>query len=291
MLLAPPPPAELPAEALLARLRARRAALALHGADNGGPTPEAAMAWLHPRLGGALHAGVAPYLEIEAMHCLLLALRHRLAGTSVPPGLLRQPWLAAKLPVLLEQPGEARAVVTRLEAWLSPAYPFVAGLTAGYLDQGPGRLEQQLAGGILGQSLGRACVPVVAMTVRFLIDLRNLLAVLRHWRWHLRVAPGLLAGGELAPAILTRAWAAGDTATIGRLTTQLAGADRADLEPRAAERQLLGGLTRRLRRAGRDPLGSGVILDYLWRCKVATCNRTLRQAAGEEDGLLAVALL
>jgi hypothetical protein len=38
-------------------------------------------------------------------------------------------------------------------------------------------------------------------------------------------------------------------------------------------------------------LGIGVIIDTLWRCQVAARNRALRQTAGEEDGLLAVALL
>ena len=75
MLLAPPSPTDLPAEALLARLRARRAGLELSGAAGGGPAPAEFIDWLAPRLGRALWEALRPCLEIEAMHLLLLALR------------------------------------------------------------------------------------------------------------------------------------------------------------------------------------------------------------------------
>lgn len=291
MLLAPPPPAELPGEALLARLRARRAALDLSGGTGDGPPPAELIAWLYPRLDHPLRTGVLPYLEVEAMHSLLIALRHRLGGEPVPAELLQRPWLAAALPGVLTQPGESQQVVARLEGWLRTDYPFAAGLTTGYLRNGPGGVEQQLAAGMLGQGLARARVPVVRMTLRFLVDLRNLLAIVRHWRWQVSTPPPLLPGGELDAAALGRVWAAGDRLAMARLTARLSGTEPVNLEPRAVERQLLKGLAGRLRRAGRDPLGIGVIIDLLWRCRLAAHNQALRQAVGEEGGLLAVALL
>lgn len=291
MLLAPPPPAELPAEALLARLRARRAALDLSGESAGSPVSDAAMAWLHPRLAPSLRRALLPYLEIEAMHCLLLALRYRLGGEPVPFGLLHQPWLSGEPAGLLDRPGEVDTVLAALEQWLAGDYAFAAGLLNGYLRQGPGQVEQQLAAGILGHALTGARAPVVAMTVRFLVDVRNLLAVLRHWRWRVKAAPPLLAGGEVDSGSLARSWAAGDEGLFRRLAARLDGVELPDLEPRAAERALLSGLTRRLQRAGRDPLGVGVIIDYLWRCRVAARNRALQLADGGEGGLLAAALL
>jgi hypothetical protein len=291
MLLAPPPLTELPEETLLARLRARRAALDSQGSLPEGPLPENPLAWLYPRLERSSRCALRPYLELEAMHCLLLALRHRLAGEPVPPGLLHQAWLAPELAGLLDQPGDARRVVVRLEKWLIGDYPFATGLVQGYVEQGPGRVEQQLATGLLAHALHAARLPVVRMTIRFLIDLRNLLAVLRHWRWRLRTVPALLPGGEVDARLLARAWAAGDVMAVEHLASRLAGSTLTDLEPRSAERQLLGGLTLRLRRAGRDPLGLGVIIDTVWRCQIAARNRALRDAAGGEDGLLAAALL
>jgi hypothetical protein len=44
------------------------------------------------------------------------------------------------------------------------------------------------------------------------------------------------------------------------------------------EQCLLNGLTRLMRHAGRDPLGMGVIIEYLWRIQLAEHNQVLRQA-------------
>jgi hypothetical protein len=291
VLLAPPPPAELPAEALLARLRSRRAKLDRSGESPGAPELAVALAWLHPRLEGHLRVAIQPCLEIAAMHCLLLALRYRLGDEPVPAGLLHQPWLADDLVSLLDQPGEAATLLARLEAWLASDYPFAKGLLEGYLRQGPGQVEHQLAAGMLGQALARARAPVVQMTLRFFADMRNLLAVLRHWRWRVPVVPPLLAGGELDAERLARAWESGDVAMLKRLAARLANGALADLDPREAERALLGGLTHRLQRAGRDPLGIGVIIDYLWCCQIASRNRALQELADGEGDLLAAALL
>ena len=60
MLLAPPPQTELPVEALLARLRARRATLEQQVAVTGSPTPDSLLTWLHPRLAAQPRRALRP---------------------------------------------------------------------------------------------------------------------------------------------------------------------------------------------------------------------------------------
>ena len=278
ILLAPPLPGELPVEALLARLRARRSAIDPGGCGDG-PDPGTLLSWLLPRLDSRRRQLLTPYLEVLAMRVMAVALRHRLAGVTPSPGLLRQPWLGVGLAVLVDAPGEAGDVVSRIERALADCYPFVRGLTREFHDQGPGAVEIRLISGILLQSLSAARDPLVVSVLRFEIDLRNLLALLRHWRWQLRQPPPLLDGGELAAKLLFRIWASGDRLAFARLATRLKAGAALDLEPRAAERQLLATLTRRLRAVGRDPLGLGVILDYLWRGTLAARNRAARLGA------------
>ena len=52
------------------------------------------------------------------------------------------------------------------------------------------------------------------------------------------------------------------------------------------EQTLLQGLTRHLRRAGRDPLGLGVIIEYLWRVELAMHNQLLRKNLSEDRNAL-----
>jgi len=280
-LLAPPPPAELPAETLLARLRSQRAAIDPTGSAGVTVAPGEMLTWLLPRLERRLLQALSPYLRIAAMRALVVALRHRLAGITPPPALLRQPWLAGGLRPLVEAPGEAEAVVSRLATALADSCPFARDLTKVYRDQGPGGVESCLSAGVLGQAMAGAREPAVLMTVRFLVDVRNLLAMLRHWRWQLQQAPPLLTGGEVAAPLLAKVWAGNDRGAFDRLAERLSPGWAPDLEPRTAEHHLLNGLGRRLRLAGRDPLGVGVILDTLWRCEVAARNQSLLQRAGD----------
>jgi len=222
---------------------------------------------------------------VLAMRRLVIALRHRLAGEAVPAGLLRQTWLEPELTPLIEDWGEAVDVLARLEKALAEEYPFTSGLTVLFLNQGPGAVESSLNGGMLALAVRRSADPVVRRLLQGLIDLRNLLAIMRHWRWQLRLAPALLAGGSIPPGPLLRTWAGGDRATFGRLARGLAGQVLPDMEPRLAEDLLLAGLGKELRRAGRDPLGTGVVLDYLWRCEMMAREALLRSGDPFAEGL------
>jgi hypothetical protein len=188
---------------------------------------------------------------------------------------------------LLAVTGEAATVVAGVERALTADYPFVRGLSTAFHRQGPGAVETRLVSGMFEQALLTAREPAVVLALRGFIDLRNLLAVLRHWRWQLRQPPPLLSGGEVDERLLTRICANRDQAAFGRLVTRLSPGGPPELEPRAAERRLLSGLGHRLRRAGRDPLGVGVILDTLWRSAMAARRGALQRGVGDSaDELL-----
>jgi hypothetical protein len=226
-------------------------------------------------------------MEVAAIRPLVVALRHRLAGVDPPGPLLGQPWLNPGLSPLVAATGEAATVVAGVERALAVEYPFVRGLSTAFHHQGPGVVETRLVGGMLEQSLRMAREPVVIMALRGFIDLRNLLAVLRHWRWQLRQPPPLLSGGEVNTRLLTRVSLNRDQVAFGRLAARLSSGGPLELEPRAAERRLLTGLGHRLRRVGRDPLEVGVVLDTLWHSDLAARHRALRRETGDStDELL-----
>jgi hypothetical protein len=54
------------------------------------------------------------------------------------------------------------------------------------------------------------------------------------------------------------------------------------METTKMEQSLLNGLTRLLRRAGRDPLGLAVIIEFLWKYQLALHNRLLRRLLSSE---------
>jgi hypothetical protein len=279
-LLPPTRPSELPEEALLARLRCRRAATDL-AADHVTEAPAAdVVCWVYQRLNGRLRKRFEPFLDLLAMRSLILALRYSLAGEPPPATVLSTSLLAKPLKRLTTTTEDAETTVAKLEAILAKDYPFIVKLASTYRNQGPGGVEQQLADGILQHGLVRAGNDILKVTLCYLIDMRNFLMINKFWRWRVNQAPLLTAGGKTETTILQRIWATHDSDRLSRLTTRLAGEPLISAKAVGIEQSLLNGLTRLLRRAGRDPLGLAVVIEYLWRAQLAVHNQVLRKSLG-----------
>jgi hypothetical protein len=292
-LLIPTRPAELPEEALLARLRCRRAAIDLRAADHVTEAPATDISlWVYRRLNSRLRKRLEPILDLLAMRSLVLGLRYALAGETPPAAVLDHCLLDEPLKRLVTITAESETIIAWLEEALGKSYPFADGLVVTYRNQGPGGVEQQLADGILQHGLARADSDILKETLRYLVDMRNCLMIHKLWRWQVRQAPPLTAGGRFATTGLLRIWATNDRDRLVRLATRLAGQPLTSAEVVGMEQSLLNGLTRFLRRAGRDPLGLAVVIEYLWLAQLAVHNQILRQAlSADRDELLEEVLL
>ncbi len=280
-LLATTRPAELPTDALLARLRCRRAAVDLASGRDPGGSPGEIVDWVYRRLNRQLRKRLGPFLDLLAMRNLVLVLRYRLAEEN-PPASLRQNALLAKPLQELIAATDAEATIVRLEAALERDYPFVDGLAATWRSQGPGGVEQQLASGILQHGLNRSGKGIVNRILSYQIDMRNCLVVKKYWRWQVSQTPQLTAGGAIPVERLDRIWATRDEGRLAALVGKLGGMPVRNLEAVNVEQSLINGLTRLLRQAGRDPLGLAVIIEYLWKTQLAAQNRLLRSVLADD---------
>jgi hypothetical protein len=292
-LLMPTPPAELPAEALLARLRCRRAALKLTAGQVTVPPATDVIYWVYKRLSSRLRRRLEPFLELLAIRNLILALRYTLAGESPPAVILNNSLLAEPLQRLVKTTEEAEDTIAQLAAALEADYPFVKGLAVTYRNQGPGGIEQQLTDGILRHGLGQTGNDTLRGTLRYLVDMRNCLMINKLWRWQVNQVPPLTIGGMLETSSLQHVWTSRDSDRLARLTARLTGKPLTSTDAVSMEQSLLSGMTRFLRRAGRDPLGLAIIIEYLWLSQLAVHNQLLRQtlAADREELLTEVLLL
>ena len=282
--------AELPREALLARLRSRRAEIDLVDPVVAGSAEVAV--WVYQRLNRRLRRRLEPFFELLALRNLTLQLRYILVGEMPPATILSNALLAKPMRQLLVSVAETEALIAQLEAALVADYPFVTGLTVTYRQQGPGGVERQLSDGMLQQGLEKSRDALLKKTLRYLIDMRNCLMLSRLWRWQVKQPPPLTAGGNIDPSNLQRIWASHDSERLARVTERLAGEPMQGGGTTGMEQSLLHGLTGHLKRAGRDPLGLGVIIEYLWRAELAVHNQLLRQTLSDDrDSLLEEVLL
>ncbi len=107
--------------------------------------------------------------------------------------------------------------------------------------------------------------------------MRNCLTVIKFWRWQVRQSPTLIPGGSIPVDSLQRLWSKHDDMRFAVLTMRVGASPVRTEDSISMEQGLINGLTRQLRRLGRDPLGLGVIIDYLWRVQLAAHNKLLRQ--------------
>ncbi len=287
-------PAELPSEALLARLRSRRAGIDL--LDPVAAEATEATVWVYQRLNKRLRRRLEPFFEILAMRNLTLQLRYLLAG-ELPGSITNNSLLAKPLRQLLANCDENQALIAQLETALVSDYPFAVGLATSYREQGPGGVEKQLTDGMLVDALKRSRDVPLKITLGYLIDMRNCLMLSRLWRWQVKQPPTLTGGGNLDRNDLQRIWARHDSERLTGLAERLTGESLRNRKMDggvtiAMEQAFLNGLTSLLRRLGRDPLGLAVIIEYLWRAELAVHNQLLRKTLSDDrDSLLEEVLL
>ena len=282
-LLAPIQNPELPLEALLARVRARRSRL-VAGEEDGDPATS--VDWLYARLEPRARRLLHPYLDLLATRWFCQVLRHRLAGDPLPPALQQPPLLDRGLLRVATTAGTGSHLIACVERELMVAAPWSAGLTETYLNQGPGGVEQQLEIGCLAYGARYARHRSVRRLLQQLLDMRNLLSVMRFWRWQVQNRPELGSGGTIPPRQLLRVWREADQSALARVARHLGTLSLPIQDPRQAERELMRGITKELGHERRNPLDIGVVLENIWQLQLAAVRRGLQKMPTEESDRL-----
>ena len=128
-----------------------------------------------------------------------------------------------------------------------------------YNRAGQRQVEETLVDSVLQGFSIRRQKPEIAEFVDNQIDLRNLLTAARCLRWQLEEPVLLSGGGEISQQLREAA----DRDLLEETVQKLAGGAANDVA--MLEAGFLGRMTRRIEVSARDPLGRGLILDYLWR--------------------------
>lgn len=273
-----------PAEYLLARIRGRRANLvaarlspvAVELPVVGGMPATAAreqlrteFGWVYRQMNEELREIFAPLFFWFEVPTIILGLRFRRGGEQgKATSLLAASLLAAPVQRALTQEGDPAQLIDDLAGLLATVAEPCRGLGSICRQQGWKDFEQGLVTCYLERMTGPPVHPLLREFFRALIDLRNLVTLAKQMRWQLKVPPAFIRGGELAMTRLEKAREEGTTAGLATLLCALPGMGALPAARGNPEPLLLGWLTRKVRALGRDPLGIGLILDYLWNCSV-----------------------
>lgn len=288
-----------PTDYLAARVRSRRAALIADERGARASRPVVAVSdeaiwgamltefdWLRRQMNPRLRCDFAPVFMLFGIKTLVLCLRSKAAERHQEiERLLRHDLLADELREALRRAPDAAAAAKAIAAAFGAVLEDAHGLEAAYADGGLKAFETRLTRDYLQYVAAVRLHPAVHRFFTAFIDLRNLMTLYKHLRWGFQDPAAFVPGGTVDAARLREASASGDSgyldACVGRMTGDAAPA--AVVGEAALESRLLGGLTRALRRAGREGDEVELILDYVWSLYVQARNRALRLHAGASD--------
>jgi len=301
-----------PTDYLLARIKGRRLELisdwrSLAAADPlealrtgryigvSGGAPEAAvwmkflteLDWLYRQMDERVRDRFAPVFFWFELRTLLISLRFLRGGDGRKvTELLATSLLAERVKRVLK--GKANAAVDALISRLKAVAERCWRLRGIYRDVGAREFEDQLLAFYLEQVAGAAPQPLIGEFFRALIDMRNLLILYKRLRWNIGKPAAFVKGGDIGRSKLRNIAERGELAEVTQLILSLPGMGEPPASRENVEHLLLGWLTRRVRRWGREPADVGPILDYLWRCYLEALNLGLLiHGRGMEPELLA----
>lgn len=220
------------------------------------------------------------FLHVE-LRRLLIALR-RLSGRSREglEQLSEQSLLNQKFLRRLQRAADVADAARLLDSELDHTTCTAPRLEKTLTEQGQRQMEEQLFDTFFRFVVSRACKPAVRCYFAHLIDLRNMLSILKSKRWQLAEWPPFLAGGSLTPEQWRLLQRPGQELRLRQAILRISGSDGFDAE--SVEHAFLGRVQRRLHRQARAEPEAFLLLDYLWARDLHTRNLGLQRWAGDQ---------
>lgn len=285
-LLQQPRSAGYPTDFLLARLRGKRQHLAesrsAGGSDNRWSDLQDDFQTVFAAMEKGLRRRFAPcflYFELRNLQMILRTVSSHDQQQLEQLG--RHSLLQRRLLAQLQQSEESVDAFAVIDRWLSPLIPGWEPLAEIYTQHGFRPAEEKLTETVLRHFADSRLTPEMTSFITGLIDMRNLLAAARCLRWELDVL-SLVNGGSQINRQLEMAMRKDGVNGLKQILEHQVSEGVEDLAH--LERVLQLRISRQLASLARDPLGFGLILDYLWQRYQAFRSSGLSFWAGEEVG-------
>ena len=291
-----------PTEYLLSRIRGRRAGLQkdwktllfdaapldafLSSHSRGGvgeASPDAVWRWLmkeyrwvYSQMNGRLREQFSLFFLYAELRTICICLRQMRDRKSARlEELLEESLLSKELrKACLYSVDSAMAIeeISRIFCKLSPVF---AGLQRSFLDEGLRGVERRLTNLFLEYAAEQKQHSLLRTFMVRMIDARNLIQLAVSVQQETESAADFLAFGTVPMEQLSQLQQRKDLMAVHTLVQQYAGVKVELQDPSQVEHALYQATTRYLKLAGRDPLGIGTILEYLWSCSLEVMNLSI----------------
>lgn len=232
--------------------------------------------WVYTQMNERLREVFRPFFLYTELRTLFIGLRHLKDGSGGRTGeLLDVSLLSDQIKEILISSSDMQAAVEVIEKCFLSLSDEFKGLTETLVAEGQRGVEQKVTNTYLAVIVRKRLHPVVRTFFARLIDARNIMNAYKHLRLEERKMAPFISGGTLAAAELREMTAKEDLFGISSVIRKFFGIKLDAPEPAKVELALYKGITRFLRKEGREPFGAGPILDYLWRCSLEVMNLSI----------------
>jgi vacuolar-type H+-ATPase subunit C/Vma6 len=232
--------------------------------------------WVYSQMNGALRQAFSPFFLYTELRTLFICLRHIKERKAEGTGeLLSASLLSGKVKEVLLTSEKIEHAIGRIErVFLSLSSSF-GGLGTLLEEEGLRGVEQRLTNRYLVFVMSTKLHPLIRTFFSRVIDARNILGLYKALRMNAREKPEHIPGGDMTVERLNEFYERGDLLGVTAILRDASGirVDTPDITK--VETALYRGITRDLRKEGRDPLSVGLILDYLWRCSIEATNLSI----------------
>lgn len=135
--------------------------------------------------------------------------------------------------------------------------------------------EEELITAFLEQTVQEGLHPILKGFFVRLIDSRNIMGLYKSIRFNAGEPPRFVRGGSVKERTHAEVFGKRDPAGPGNLVRRLTGKSLHAVDTPSISNVLSQGLSGFIRKSGRDPLGIGIILGYLWQCSVEAGNLSI----------------
>jgi hypothetical protein len=232
--------------------------------------------WVYSRMNEELRLMFSSFFLYAELRTLFIGLRHlKNKKLGKAAGLFDQSLLSPRVKAVLSMDADTASAVNGLENIFVSLSAGFKGMNALFERDGLRGVERFITDTYLTMLMENRLHALMTAFFSRLIDARNILALhacLRHER---KCHASFIPGGTVPAARLQAISAAEGMPGLYFLIRKCSGSKAETKDPAKVEAAFTQGITRFLKRAGRDPLGAGPILDYLWRCSVEVMNLSL----------------
>ncbi len=237
--------------------------------------------WVYSQMNRTLREIFRPFFLYTELSTIFICLRNaRGKETGKIESILSLSLLSEKMKKILRGGEQLLSAVGGLEECFTCLSNRFSGLRNILENSGLQGVELALSTRYLEYIVHSRPHPVMKDFFVYIIDSRNILSLYKYIWLNGKTAPPFITGGRISETTFMKIADKKDLLEIGPLVRKLT---KKESEAANIETSLYRMVTRLLRKAGREPLGVGLILDYLWRGSLEATNLGLLLYGSEID--------